>query len=586
MVMIKQTQEELQRENEDLRARLAEVEESLRSLRETAEMDRSKLAVIAVLIDNIVQGVVIADCHGRILSMNPAALRLHGFRSPTELQLHADRYTAEYEARHLDGRVMPLAEWPLIRVASGETVRDAEIQIRSIRTGHQWIGSFNGIPVRNGDGQIVFSVLTIHDLTDLKRGEEELQRAKAAAEDANVAKSQFLANMSHEIRTPMNAILGMTDLALGDELSPAVRDYLETARESAEVLLELLNEILDLSRIEAGRFELESSPFSLRKTIEQAVKSLSVRAQEKGLQLMGEVESNVPDHLVGDPLRLRQILTNLISNGIKFTQQGHVVVRVKTESQETDKVHLRFAITDTGIGISPEEQQRIFAPFIQADASTTRHYGGSGLGLAITDNLVELMGGQMWVESTPGEGSTFFFDARLKLQSRTVHDAEFATSDSSVPAGDKPSPLPASPERVLHVLLAEDTPANQKLVAKILTKRGHAVKTANNGQEAVELLQRQDFDLILMDVQMPVMDGFQATAAIRPLHTPKSQVPIVAMTAHALKGDHERCLAAGMDAYISKPIDSRELIRLVEQLARVPARNAPVHAFGSSDGAG
>ena len=573
MVMIKQTQEECQRENQALRARLAEVEESVRSLRETAEMDRSKLAVVAVLIDNIAQGVIIADRHGRILSMNPAALRLHGFRSPTELQLHADRYTAEYEARYLDGRVMPLAEWPLTRVASGETVHDAEIQIRNIGTGHQWIGSFNGIPVRSGDGQIVFNVLTIHDVTDLKRGEEELQRAKAAAEDANVAKSQFLANMSHEIRTPMNAILGMTDLALGEDLSSAVRDYLETARESADVLLELLNEILDLSRIEAGRFELESASFSLRKTIEQAVKALSVRAQEKGLKLMGEVESDVPDYLVGDPLRLRQILTNLISNGIKFTQQGHVIVRVKTDSQESDNVRLRFSITDTGIGISPEEQQRIFAPFIQADASTTRHYGGSGLGLAITDSLVDLMGGQMWVESTLGEGSTFFFTARLKLHSPAAKDGEFPTADSGVPTGRKPVSLPAFPERALRVLLAEDTPANQKLVAKILSKRGHSVKTANNGQEAVELLQRQDFDLILMDVQMPVMDGFQATAAIRPLHTPKSQVPIVAMTAHALKGDHERCLAAGMDAYISKPIDSRELIDLVERLALVPARS-------------
>jgi signal transduction histidine kinase/ActR/RegA family two-component response regulator len=571
MAMIKQTQEELLQENELLRARLGEAEATLRSVRETAEMDRSKLAVLAVVIDNITQGVVIADRYGRILSMNPAALRLHGFRSPSELQVHADRYSADFEARHLNGRLMSPAEWPLTRVGAGETVHDAEILVRNLQTGQQWIGSFNGIPVRNSAAQIVFSVLTIHDLTDQKRGEKELQRAKAAAEDANVAKSQFLANMSHEIRTPMNAILGMTDLALSEELHPVVRDYLETARESAEVLLELLNEILDLSRIEAGRFELESTPFSLRKIIEQVIKALTVRAQEKGLRLVEEVAPAVPDRLVGDSLRLRQVLTNLIGNGIKFTQHGQVVVAVAMDSRQADEVRLRFSVADTGIGISPEEQQRIFAPFTQADASTTRHYGGSGLGLAITQSLVELMQGRIWVQSTPGHGSTFLFTAQLKVQPAASLDAEKPDSDGQ-PLRPPPAP-PAIPLRPLRILLAEDTPANQKLVAKILAKRGHVVQTATNGQQAVELLQQHHFDLILMDVQMPIMDGFQATAAIRPLDAPKCHVPIIAMTAHALKGDQERCLAAGMDAYISKPINSRELIDLVERMAPMPAED-------------
>jgi signal transduction histidine kinase/DNA-binding response OmpR family regulator len=381
--------------------------------------------------------------------------------------------------------------------------------------------------------------------------------ARTAAEAASVAKSQFLANMSHELRTPMNAILGMTDLALAEELPLMVRDYLQTARDSAGVLLEILNEILDLSRIEAGRFELESTAFSLHKAVEQVIKTLRVRAREKGLALIYNLPSHMPDLLIGDPLRFRQILMNLVDNAIKFTHIGKVVVKAEVREHSSEHVKLEFAVTDTGIGILPEDRERIFSPFTQADASTTRNYGGTGLGLTISRKFVELMNGQIWVESRPNQGSTFYFTVSLKMPQKAV-----------AVEGEAGYSLRRSRRRqALQVLLAEDTPTNQKLAERLLSRRGHVVEIAGNGQQALEMVEQRDYDVVLMDVQMPVMDGIQATMAIRALPNPvKARLPIIAMTAHALKEDAERCLAAGMDAYVSKPIQAEEFIELVELL--------------------
>ena len=379
--------------------------------------------------------------------------------------------------------------------------------------------------------------------------------SRKAAEAASIAKSQFLANMSHELRTPMNAILGMTDLALAEELPAKVYDYLQTARDSADVLLNILNEILDLSRIEAGRLELESTTFSLHKTVEQVIKTLRIRAGDKGLALIYNLPSHVPDLLIGDPLRFRQILINLVDNAIKFTHEGSIAVSAEVRKQTEESILLEFSVSDSGIGIRPEDQARIFSPFTQADASTTRNYGGTGLGLTISRKLVELMEGQLRVESLPDQGSTFYFTVRLKIPQMTAMDSRETGR----------SPYPSARRRSLHILLAEDTPTNQRVAQYLLTKRGHIVEIARNGRQALELIAQREYDVVLMDVQMPVMDGFQATSAIRALPDPaKAHLPIIAMTAHALKEDAARCIAAGMDAYVSKPIQVDEFIELVE----------------------
>jgi signal transduction histidine kinase/CheY-like chemotaxis protein/HPt (histidine-containing phosphotransfer) domain-containing protein len=529
-----------------------------------------------------------------------------------------------------------------------------------------------------------------------------LRRAIADAQNANRAKSDFLANVSHELRTPLNAVIGMIDLSLQEKLTDDVQENLAVARESASMLLRLLNDLLDFSRIEVGRFELEASPFRLRETLAELMKKLSLRAYEKGLELAVQVHPGVPDHLVGDATRLEQVVANLVNNALKFTQQGEVVVTIEAPSFTDRKVCLAFCVSDTGIGISPEDQERIFAPFTQADSSSTREYEGIGLGLAISSQLVSAMEGRIWVESELGQGSRFFFTAwfdlaadphrapaidadlaplrgapvlivddstanrrilrdvlrdwrlrpvlaataeqaleRLRrgahgrrfpvvlvdalmpgvsgfdLAETIQHDPELATavvlmlssSDKQefshrcaeldviflekpvaqadladalltayrgvAPAREQGRPLEAlSPPPVCaHVLVVEDTPANQKVTTKILEKRGHRVTAADNGRQAVEWCQRLAFDVVVMDVQMPDMDGFQATAAIRAMppsldHDRTSpDVAIIAMTAHATRGFEERCLAAEMDAYLSKPVDAEKLVTLVESYA-------------------
>jgi signal transduction histidine kinase/CheY-like chemotaxis protein/HPt (histidine-containing phosphotransfer) domain-containing protein len=448
-----------------------------------------------------------------------------------------------------------------------------------------------GFPLKDAAGRVVQWFGTNTDVDEIKRVEEALLEAKAAAEAANAAKSQFLANMSHELRTPMNAILGMIDVALPKAVDPSVQDCLQTAKGSADLLLTLLNDLLDSAKIESGKLELESAPFSLRRMLDQITRVLSVRASEKDLAFHCRVPEGTPDSVTGDRMRLQQVLLNLAGNAIKFTERGEVEIslrvrdlpspfgrgaggecRIKIASPITGSPHasplpeeegtvgLEFAVRDTGIGIPASDLELIFQPFAQADASMARRFGGTGLGLSICKSLVEMMDGRIWVESESGKGSTFYFTLALPLAKELPSDVEV------------PDAVPVAAHAPLRILLVEDNPANQKLASYILHDRGHAVEIAGDGQEAVYLTESNRYDAILMDVQMPGMNGLEATAAIRRREGDGSRVPIIAMTAYAMKGDRDRCLDAGMDGYITKPVKAEELIGLVERLTEQGSR--------------
>jgi PAS domain S-box-containing protein len=405
------------------------------------------------------------------------------------------------------------------------------------------------------------------DITDRKRSEEEAQRAREVAEAASKAKSEFLANMSHEIRTPMNCILGMTELALDGPLTAEQREYLELAKTSTNSLLTIINDILDFSKIEAGKLELDLARLSVTHILETLVKHFTLRARQKKLTIGYHIDPGTPDALLGDAGRISQILTNLIGNAIKFTEMGSVTIRVGAELQSESEAVLRFEVVDTGIGIPHEKQQVIFDAFAQADGSATRRYGGTGLGLTISRQIVELMDGDIGLESEPGKGSRFHFSIRLqkvKESSQAVSASSLTENESSVAPDAQ-----CESRKVVRILLVEDSPANQKLMLYMLGKQQYEVVVANNGLEALAALEKAGqgaFNLILMDVQMPQMNGFEATGAIREREKGSAtRIPIIALTAYAMKGDRERCIEAGMDGYLSKPIHRDHLLEIIER---------------------
>ena len=507
-----------------------------------------QLRFVEVLLESSPTALYLKDRNGRFLRFNRAFESLMEIdRSEWVGRSSVELYGADAPAADPE-RDRDLFENGVTQMFEGSFVQR--------RSGATRQGLYRIAPITNTAGEVTAMVANIVDITERAAIENALRRATRHAEAASRAKSEFLANMSHEIRTPMNGVLGMTELMLDTPLDDVQRDYLGVVKTSAQSLMVILNDLLDFSKIEAGKLDIESVPFNLSELVSETLKVLRPRAAQKSLTVSLDLAPDLPVSIRSDPGRLRQILTNLGDNAIKFTPSGSVHVTLKCTPAGEGKLTLQLSVQDTGIGIEADKQQRIFEAFSQADTSTTRQFGGTGLGLTICSRLAKLMGGRIWLESEPGRGSSF----HVSLPVLTVSTA--ALPD---PAPGATEAQPRPPIRSLKVLLAEDNPVNQMIVTTQLKKWGHTVETAENGEEAVALFSSQRWDLVLMDVQMPVMSGLEAARVIRKMEPGGRRTPIIAMTANAMAGDRQACLDAGMDEHLPKPCSAATLTAFIER---------------------